>query len=331
MDDSCRSFRFLFVVSVLTCLTNSTAAASTNIPISEIRSILKDISASSSTLSQQQRSLTTCTGALNYSIFRGQSALRELPLKQREWIDRFGKSVAAILLLVLHESLSESSASSCSVLLLDAAHEVVLGVRPDNINEAEYAATRPGQTTWMQDHPLSDLDDWIHSIIHRREGHAIGEGNHAGWENAKYWAAGGPKQLYSSSTSSDDDAMNKENSAAAAAASCGINGIMERHLLIAQELARLARQRAPLCVKAGVVTTCTTQHYILAGGNGQQKKRIVSIPANCWDPFCFINLLSSVSCRLQQEREELDILLQAELDLLLKHAITNTTVIANQE
>jgi hypothetical protein len=352
-----------FWTNTATAAAAAVSAPSLHVPIANdetIRSILKDIrsalsssssppaSSSSSTTTSttsQQRSASNSTAKsrpLDYSIFRGQgSALRNLPLQQRQWIERFDKSVAALVLLVLHGSLSESSeASSCS-LLLDSAHEVVLGVRPNNIRDAEFAATHPGQTSWMQEHPLSDLDDWIHSIIHRREGDAIGEGNHTGWENAKYWAAGGPKQLYSNRSTTDNDTENNNT----------------EHHVIAQKLARVARQRAPLCVEAGVVTTRPiTQHLILAGNNGQdddgdnnnKKQQIVAIPANCWDPFCFINLLSSMfsssSCsssrsalRQQEERqreEELNILLQVELDLLLKHAAakaTNVMASTNQE
>jgi hypothetical protein len=332
-------------------------APSIHVPNDEIRSILKEIRAAPSLSSSSSSTTTTTTttttsqqradgprknrSALDYSIFRGQgSSLRNLPIKQRKWIERFEKSLAALLLLVLHGSLSSSEASS---LVLDAAHEVILGVRPDDediIKEAEFAATHPGQTKWMQNHPLSDVDDWIHSIIHRQEGDAIGEGNHTGWDNAKYWAAGGPKQLYSSSSSSDDDDANTDDdnndtantgNSVDDAVTSSRNGrkTEHHHHVIAQELAQLARQFAPLCVKAGVVTSCRTQHVIFAG-NGHQKRRIVSIPANCWDPFCFINLLSSFSARLPQEREELNILLQAELDLLLEHAAaakTNTIAI----
>ena len=87
---------------------------------------------------------------LEYSIFRGDSSLRSLPEYQSRWIGEYGKSVSALMLF-----LSGS---------MDAAHEVILGVTPDVIGEAEYAATHPG-SGWYQNHPLSTEDDWIHSII----------------------------------------------------------------------------------------------------------------------------------------------------------------------
>jgi len=37
----------------------------------------------------------------------------------------------------------------------------------------------------------------LHALIHRSEGHYVGEGGHLGYENAKYWLAGGHKKLAS--------------------------------------------------------------------------------------------------------------------------------------
>ena len=74
---------------------------------------------------------------------------------------------------------------------LDAAHDVILGVTTwEDLDLAEYAATHSGLTNWSQTHPLSDVDDVIHSMIHRLEGSAVGEGGYTGYQNAKYWLAG---------------------------------------------------------------------------------------------------------------------------------------------
>ena len=79
--------------------------------------------------------------------------------------------------------------------VLDKAHEIILGVNETNIEEAEYAATHRGKTSWSKDHPLNSDQDMLHSIIHRLEGKNEGEGGYIGYENAKYWLFGGGKML----------------------------------------------------------------------------------------------------------------------------------------
>lgn len=99
--------------------------------------------------------------SLNYSIFGGRSALRDLPDTERHLID--------LKLLYGDTCLADELAAhrACAVLLLlrgytDAAHDVILGVTADNLDEAEYAATHRGQTNWTREHPLTDSADLIH-------------------------------------------------------------------------------------------------------------------------------------------------------------------------
>jgi hypothetical protein len=137
--------------------------------------------------------------AIRYDISKGKSALRDLAEPERALLlcdtanespPFLSKTVQAILLLCLYQQ-------------SDAAHEVILGVTRNRLDDAEYAATHPGQTTWSQDHPLTDVDDMVHSLMHRLcEGSLIGEGGYSGWENAAYWAAGGPKRRFAIPSSS---------------------------------------------------------------------------------------------------------------------------------
>ena len=122
------------------------------------------------------------SGKLQYSIFRGTSALRHLSTEDEAVVNpnAFGSTACAALLLLRGHP--------------DAAHEVLLGVTKTNLEEAEYAATHPG-SGWAEAHPLSDSADMLHAILHRLEGPAVGEGNHTGYVNAKYWLAGGGKRV----------------------------------------------------------------------------------------------------------------------------------------
>ena len=95
-------------------------------------------------------------------LFDGTSSLRSLVdndiidlLKQQK---TYYHRIAAILLLFRGN-------------LEAASHEVVLGVSPAELEEAEYAASHPGETSWSEDHPLTTASDMIHSIIHRLEGY----------------------------------------------------------------------------------------------------------------------------------------------------------------
>lgn len=202
---------------------------------------------------------------LDYSIFRGKSSLRELPSRPKGWIQRYGKSASALLLV--------------SQEYLDAAHEVILGVTLTNLADAEYAATHPG-SGWTDRHPLSTTDDWIHAIIHRDgEGDIRGEGNHTGWENAMYWTAGGPKMLPKDG----------------AARVC-------THP-VAQALAAQAPVKAPRCCapEVGLLSPKEAIYSVLADGG---KRRQVRIPPWQWDPFRFIQLLQDSPAGLLVEELE---------------------------
>lgn len=224
---------------------------------------------------------------LDYGIFRGRSALRrdealaamghERPADLQK--DRLHKhqvtSDASSArrfdrdedrgdnadLLLLHAELPRA----CLALLLllegrgDEAHEAVLGVTADNFREAEYAATHP-PSNWSRIHPLSEEDDMVHSLIHRWEGDRVGEGNHTGWENAKYWACGGPKRL-------DGEELGAHP--------------------VRRALAALAAEHAPNLLRLGVVAATPCQHEVLADGGSH---RVVAVPPGCWDPVQFIIL-----------------------------------------
>lgn len=220
---------------------------------------------------------------LDYSIFDGRSCIRSLPsdLKQKLFTTppTLTKAATAIILLLSG--------------YIDASHEVVLGVTPTNVDDAEYAATHRGQTTWTTDHPFTDVDDLVHSLIHRKEGHAIGEGGYSGYDNAKYWAAGGPKLCERSLTTNHP---------------------------VYQSLASFAKQRAPMCVDAGVVTTADVSHKIIQGGG---KERTVTVPKDCWDPFCFIDLCRHYGHDNALLNAEIRMLEEREIDLILEHEVKN--------
>jgi hypothetical protein len=135
---------------------------------------------------------------MHYNITKqGRSSLRNLTPSESEYVqlseNRFGDTsnrtsiILAPLLILLHGGQYS----------LDKAHELILGVNRTNIEQAEYAATHPGKTSWSVDHPLDADQDLLHALIHRLEGEKVGEGGHTGFENAKYWLAGGDKMLES--------------------------------------------------------------------------------------------------------------------------------------
>jgi hypothetical protein len=217
--------------------------------------------------------------AVEYSIFQGRSALRDLSDQHPEtWFP---------------STLCQRSAHrACAVLLLlggnaDAAHELVLGVTWNTIEEAEYAATHRGQTNWTQNHPLTDTDDFIHAALHRLEASARGEGNHTGYANAKYWLAGGGKAL-----------------------------LQPAQLVVRTGLVKIARKHAPRCISAGVISSGAT-HVIIADGG---KTRNVFVPSGEWDGFCFCDICERRERGelSQQEANEVSILQRAELALLLR-------------
>jgi hypothetical protein len=199
--------------------------------------------------------------ALEYSIFSGISALPKLPL-----VYTGSKAFIALQLLIERK--------------IDAAHEVVLGVDWNNFKEAEYAATNRGQANWTQDHPFSDEDDMVHSIIHRLEGDLKGEGGFTGWDNAKYWAAGGPK-------------MHK----------CVGNHPVH------QALRRLCGKLAPT-LEHLLVASKKRQHEIIAGGG---KLRTLWVEEGCFDPISFIAL-----CQYTDWTDELKNIQVAETLLLIR-------------
>ena len=229
---------------------------------------------------------------IGYSIFRGRSALRDLPDECKSMVSSTSspltKSCKAMLLLIAGHA--------------DASHDILLGVTLEDLESAEYAAMHRGQTNWTQEHPLGDVDDLVHSILHRSEGGSVGEGGHTGYENAKYWAAGGPKALKGPLSS------------------CSSESTL---LKVYQSLCRLAREKSPLCVAAGVIAADHTSHEILADGG---KRRTVQVPQGCWDPFCLINLCrrcdsdddNSSGDALQSEIYYLQ---NQEFEFLLKHEL----------
>lgn len=264
----------------------------------------------------QDASFSSSCGELKYPIFNGKSALRSLPDSCRSMIQRE---------LKIHQDHNNKSKVALLLLLaghLDAAHDVLLGTSLQNLEQAEYAATHRGQTNWSEQHPLSDLDDLLHSIIHRMEGSRLGEGGYAGYENALYWCTGGPK-LYESPIASTAQKVT------------GLLGSVYR------ELCQCAVKQAPICVSRGIIAPAALQshqggfmtsmmvtrdrdeggvhHSIIAGGG---KRRTVFVPQKCWDPivFCLL-LLENESRRDASLQLELDYLMEKELELLVKYLL----------
>jgi hypothetical protein len=188
------------------------------------------------------------------------------------------KSLLALhLLQQLHLNQKQQTVQHCASratqtqLLLDAAHEVILGVSWDNMDDAEeYSVRRKQQnrsTTqrrWIDRHPLDETDDFVHSIIHRLEGGHNGEGGHTGYDNAKYWISGGPKHHPTVPTHDHP---------------------------VYQTLCELYRS----LMKRNNVTTLLpsfvhddgeVKYEIVAGGG---TKRIVLVQPNCWDGIAVID------------------------------------------
>jgi len=91
-----------------------------------------------------------------------------------------GWTVAAGLLLMLQ--------------LYDQTHEVVLGNQPLLPQEMVWDWLRTFQAHpddyWLY-RPMSAENHYLHAILHRIEGHRLGEAGLIGFENAKFWFAGG--------------------------------------------------------------------------------------------------------------------------------------------
>ena len=238
---------------------------------------------------------------MTYSIFNGTSSLRTLAEDDLDVLRPSSIGVYGV-----RNSPAFHRAAAALLLSrgrLEAAHEVVLGVTPHNLDEAEYAATHRGQTDWSATHPLTDTADRIHSIIHRLEGSALGEGNHTGYANAKYWILGGPKELV----------------------------CPEPHP-IRNELRRRVLQHAPNLLNRGIIAGEGKDgrgpiHQVIAGG---EKMREVRIPPGEWDDVAFIDVCRLRSedrdgCELnrlsEEECREIEILQETELLLLIQHEL----------
>lgn len=222
----------------------------------------------------------TSLGALGYSIFHGRSALRDLPADDE---------------VILQPGIDKTA---CAALLLlrghtDAAHEVILGVSRDSIDEAEYAATHPG-SGWAKAHPLSDSADLLHALLHRLEGQELGEGNHTGFSNAKFWLAGGDKKL-------EAPAPHPIRSVLAAKA-----------------------QKSACLRRLGLVPTAErkcAQHRIIAGGG---QRREVAVPVGEWDGFAFVDVCEKwqAGALSPEEAVEVAAIQRAELELLLNEGLS---------
>jgi len=281
---------------ILTAVSNISASSSDNVwgvntPLSTglgpIRSKVLQDALESANEDSHRIALRMTPFTMQYSIFRGRSAVREIPESDKHLVNPdtlFDDATTCPL----------AAHRACAVLLLlrghvDASHDVILGVTQDNLEEAEYAATHRGETNWTQEHPLTDSADFIHAALHRLEGSAVGEGEYTGYENAKYWLAGGPKAL---------EVPAKHSSRT--------------------ELVRIARQHAPCCVKAGVIAGENgAEHIIIADGS---KTRKVCVPAGEWDGFVFVDLCKKREYGelSKEEANEVAILQRAELILLLR-------------
>lgn len=223
---------------------------------------------------------------MKYGIFQGTSAFRCLSQDIKELIKK------------AEDASSELTKTSIALILLccnmngDLPHEVMLGVNSTNLEEAEFAATNRGQTSWSKDHPLTDTDDMLHSAIHRLcEGNFVGEGGHTGWENAKFWAAGGPKMLY------DGQKRHQEHP-------------------IRRALAEAVLEHTPRCVNEGVVCRShPCEHTIIAEGCNFRQCLVES---GCWDPFCFVDLIIQSSSDFLAE---LTWLQELELQLILRYEL----------
>ena len=241
-----------------------------------------------------------------YSIFNGTSALRTLAEDDRHVLRPASFGVYGV-----RECHSPALHRAAAALLvsrgrLEAAHEVVLGVTPQNVEEAEYAATHRGQTDWAATHPLTDTADWIHALVHRLEGPAVGEGNHIGYANAKYWILGGPKELVGPASHPIRDALRQR---------------------VLQHAPNIAKHRGIIAGEGkdgwGPI------HQIIAPFGGE-KMREVRIPPGEWDDVAFIDI-----CKLrlenrddgdldqlsEEECREIETLQEAELLLLIQHEL----------
>lgn len=270
-------FRSALLVLLLLCIAVSTVDAASEFILSD--------QAQQAVRVSQDNFIVRKNLPIDYSIFEGKSCLRGLAEEDLVLFQHPEFRKTAIACLLLMRGLS------------GAAHEVLLGVTPENLAQAEYAATHPGKTSWQQDHPLSTEDDMLHSLIHMWEGDLLGEGNQRGWENSKYWAAGGPKNLF------DEDEDDE-------------TPVHPIHAVLLDE----AKSVAPICFNQ-IVCQEAKSHTIIAGGG---KFRKVIVRSKRWDPFRFIDL-----CSRRQEFEkdiamELDLLQEVLLKTLIRFELLRT-------
>lgn len=91
-----------------------------------------------------------------------------------------GSTVAAALLLMLE--------------LYDAVHEIMLGnqrlLPSSEVWDWLHTFQDHPNSYWLY-HPMSPENHYLHAILHRIEGHRLGEGGLIGFDNAKYWFGGG--------------------------------------------------------------------------------------------------------------------------------------------
>ena len=253
--------------------------------------IVKDVPAQWGKLTSSKPSLT-----MEYTLFDGTSILRSPVTAQimKKTPKNWNKTLRAIFALLYcnndrdNNNNDDDKDNTPSLLLLpsslDVCHEILNGVTAETVSEAEYAATHRYQTDWGARHPFSDEDDLVHSLVHRLEGNAVGEGDYTGWQSAKYWVAGGPKQ---------------------------------HHTLGNHPVHQALTQLCPASCQAQLVTNDNNErrHEIIAGGG---KTRFVSIEAHSWDPIAFINLCRDYPSHL---RQEIDQLCLWELQLLIRYEL----------
>jgi hypothetical protein len=240
---------------------------------------------------------------MHYNITKeGRSSLRSLTSSESEYVqlsehqfDTASNNRTSIILAPLLILLHGGQYS------LDKAHELILGVNRTNIEQAEYAATHPGKTSWSVDHPLDADQDLLHALIHRLEGETAGEGGHTGFENAKYWLAGGGKMLES----------------------------VEDHV-VKNHLKEYVLKRKYLH-HPDLVPLETRTYSIIAGGG---KRRVVVVQSGTFDFFRFHAMCEirygghndDVSDWNEDWSSSLDELQRAELEILFKYCARESEI-----
>ncbi len=247
-----------------------------------VSSMLQNVESSSKLL------LEGAPHRMNYGIFNGESSLRTL--SSRESPEPPLPEPKPKPKLLLPEQNSKNKALNILLLLLeqrlDQAHEMVLGVTVDNLQDAEYAATHPGETSWSADHPLTTLDDILHCIIHRFEGEnksVEGGGRATGYDNAKYWLAGGDKEL---------ECMGEHD----------LWLFMKDYVTANDERFGCLNLVSQPCIKEDFDTTRRKYLIIASGG----KERYVFVNPKMWDEFRFIDLCALRYANNQDSSDNLE-------------------------